>query len=243
VSDIAPQPVRGADRVDSLLRELRAQGVEGVQRAPRLHERRRPDPGLADLLERGFPRGLLSEVAGPLSSGRTSFVLALIARATRIGEWAAWVEISDAFDPTSAAAAGVSLERTLWARAPSVQKALRATERLLEAGGFASVVLDLSPALGRRANPIQVPGGAWSRLRKRAAEGESALIALGERRSASSFSDLAFELGEARPRFDGVPAFFSGLEGVVAVVRNRAGPGPQHATWKTCRGRVEISAA
>lgn len=247
MSDIAPQPARGKaavdERVDVLLRELRAQGIDGVSRAPRLHEQRRGDAALPALLEHGFPRGLLSEVAGPLSSGRTSFVLALLSRTTQAGEWVAWVEISDAFDPASAAAAGVVLERVLWARAPSPQKALRAAERLLEARGFAAVILDLATVPGRKRPGVVVPQAAWPRLRKRAVESESALVTLSTHRVANSFADLAFELGETRPCFHGVPAFFTGLEGEVAVVRDRTGHGPQSALWKTEGGRVEIRAA
>ncbi len=248
MSDIAPQPARGEaaidERVDVLLRELRAQGIDGVSRAPRLHEPRRRGAALPALLEHGFPRSLLSEVTGPLSSGRTSFVLALLSRTTQAGEWVAWVEVSDAFDPASAAAAGVVLERVLWVRAPSLKKSLRAAERILEARGFASVILDLGATPGRSKRPsVVVPQAAWPRLRKRAVEGESAFVTLSTHRVANSFADLAFELGETRPCFRGVPAFFTGLEGEVVVARDRTGHGPQSALWKTEGGRVEIRAA
>ena len=51
------------------------------------------------LLGGGFPRGRVSEITGPLSSGRTSLALALLAAATRAGEIAAVVDAADAFDP------------------------------------------------------------------------------------------------------------------------------------------------
>ena len=68
------------------------------------------------LLEGGFPIGAITELAGPESSGRTSLTLSFLARLTHEGKVAAWVDVSDAFDPESAAAAGVDLDRVLWVR-------------------------------------------------------------------------------------------------------------------------------
>ncbi len=64
----------------------------------------------------GLPRGALSEITGPASSGRTGVMLAALAQATRRREVCALVDASDSFDPASAAAAGVDLERLLWVR-------------------------------------------------------------------------------------------------------------------------------
>src|SRR5436190_5508078 len=64
----------------------------------------------------GFPRGQLSELVGPRSSGRTSVLLGMIAAATARGELAALVDAGDRFDAASAAAAGIDLERLLWIR-------------------------------------------------------------------------------------------------------------------------------
>ena len=69
-----------------------------------------------DALTGGLPRGALSEIAGPASSGRTGVMLATLAGATRRQEVCALVDASDSFDPASAAAAGVDLERLLWVR-------------------------------------------------------------------------------------------------------------------------------
>ena len=102
-------------------------------------------PALDQLLGGGFPRGRLSEVTGPLSSGRTSLALSLLAGATQRGEIVAAVDGADAFDPASAEDAGVLLDRVLWVRAPRGREALRSAERLLEAHGFALVLLDPSP--------------------------------------------------------------------------------------------------
>src|SRR5580765_2570312 len=87
------------------------------------HLKIRPAPEMAstgipalDALTGGLPRGCLTEICGPASSGRTTLLLAALAAATRRGEFCAVVDASDALDPQSAAAAGVDLERLLWVR-------------------------------------------------------------------------------------------------------------------------------
>jgi hypothetical protein len=69
-----------------------------------------------DLLTGGIPRGCVTEICGAASSGRTSVVLFALARATQRGEVCALVDASDAFDPASAAAAGMEMSRLLWVR-------------------------------------------------------------------------------------------------------------------------------
>src|SRR4051812_29384116 len=64
----------------------------------------------------GFPRGQLSELVGPRSSGRTSLLLQMIAAATARGELVALVDALDMFDVASATAAGIDLTRLLWIR-------------------------------------------------------------------------------------------------------------------------------
>jgi hypothetical protein len=88
---------------------------------PRLAERAVPETmptGVEeiDALTGGLPRGGLTEICGPASSGRTSLLLSLMAVATARGEVCALVDAGDAFDPESAAAAGVDLKRLLWVR-------------------------------------------------------------------------------------------------------------------------------
>src|SRR5579862_2748209 len=67
-----------------------------------------------DALTGGLPRGCLTEVCGPASSGRTTVLLAALAAATRRGEFCVVVDASDTLDPHSAAAAGIDLDRLLW---------------------------------------------------------------------------------------------------------------------------------
>src|SRR5271169_96012 len=69
------------------------------------------------LLEGGLPLGGVTEVIGPTSSGRSTLVLSVLAGITGQGATAAYVDVSDAFDPLSAAAMGLDLGRLLWVRA------------------------------------------------------------------------------------------------------------------------------
>jgi len=64
----------------------------------------------------GLPRGALTEVCGPTSSGRTSLVYSVLAQMTRKQEACAVVDVSDALDPESLAGAGADLTRILWVR-------------------------------------------------------------------------------------------------------------------------------
>lgn len=69
-----------------------------------------------DALCAGLPRGAITEVVGPASSGRTGAMLAMLAAATQRNEVCALIDITDSFDPESAHAAGVDLSRVLWVR-------------------------------------------------------------------------------------------------------------------------------
>ena len=82
------------------------------------------DRGLAG----GLPRGQVSEVVGPASSGRTSVAWAALAAATRRGESVALVDTFDRFDPPTAHACGVDLSRLLWVRGQAISKTTTAID-------------------------------------------------------------------------------------------------------------------
>jgi hypothetical protein len=71
---------------------------------------------LDELLEGGLPLGAITEATGPECSGRTSLALSFVAQMTGAGKVCAWVDVSNALDPESAAAIGVELEWLLWVR-------------------------------------------------------------------------------------------------------------------------------
>ena len=174
-------------------------------------------PAIDTLLEGGLPVGAISELAGAESSGRTSLALAFVARRTAEEKVCAWVDGGDAFDPESAAASGVDLRRLLWVRCRSLptqvraaaakspawknrqvtrpwaqlEQALRATDLLLQAGGFAAIVLDLggiSPEDGRR-----IPLATWFRFRQAADRTRCSLVVLGKAAYAQSSAAVVLE--------------------------------------------------
>jgi recombination protein RecA len=97
------------------------------------------------LLGGGFPRGALVEVCGAGSSGRTSLSLALLAQATRRQEACAFVDVSDALDPMSVAAAGVDAKRLLWVRCGEGGKAVEK----LEFGGKVGIHGEIEEGRGK----------------------------------------------------------------------------------------------
>ena len=108
--------------VDPLLKKLGSlPKLAQVTPASRLGVRPAPEmapsgiPAL-DALSGGWPRGCLSEICGPASSGRTGILLAALAASTQNGEVCALVDAGDALHPASAKAAGVAMERLLWVR-------------------------------------------------------------------------------------------------------------------------------
>jgi recombination protein RecA len=215
-----------------------------------------------DALTGGLPRGCLTEICGPASSGRTTVLLAALAAATQRGEYCAVIDASDALDPHSLAAAGIDLDHLLWVRcgddiqqkAPNSAKAgapplsrtlrqggdfdfpsqdpmgfqqreagssprcegnsslekfarntrlpehrleqvLRATDLLLESGGFGLIILelaDLPPQSARR-----IPLTTWFRFRRAVEHKPTILLAIEQQPIAGSCSSLLLQLGTA----------------------------------------------
>jgi len=91
-------------------------GLEGFQRRSVVELQPSGVAELDAVLGGGFPRGALVELCGPVSSGRTSLAVSLLAQSTERQEACAFVDVSDSLDPISLAAAGVELPRLLWVR-------------------------------------------------------------------------------------------------------------------------------
>ena len=137
------------------------------------------------------PRGTLTEISGRPSSGRTSVLLAALARATRQPEFCALIDAGDSFDPLSAANAGVYLPHLLWLRCASAEKALKAADLVIQAGGFGLVALDLAGVPSRDARRISL--ASWFRLRHAVEKTPTALIVIGDERYTASCSTLQIE--------------------------------------------------
>jgi recombination protein RecA len=184
----------------------------------------------------GFPRGQLSELVGPRSSGRTSLLLQLMAAATARGELVALVDTLDMFDVESAAAAGVDLDRVLWIRGHvvtsqglarelnqrAIEQAIRAFTLVLQAGNFGLVVFDVADAPPEAVR--QLPFTTWLRLQRMVEGSQTACVLVGGEPMARSSAGLTLKLGirnlESGMRFHG--SLFDGLDVQVRVVRARA---------------------
>ena len=215
----------------------------------------RPAPEMAssgipalDALTGGLPRGCLTELCGPASSGRTTVLLAALAAATRRGEFCALIDASDALDPHSAAATGIDLDRLLWVRCDGnspprhrdtetqenqkkgrpvsraswmrearaqeagipqsafdfdratsrqserrLEQVLRATDLLLESGGFGLIVLDLADLPMQAAR--RIPLTTWFRFRRAVEHKPTILLAIEQHPIAGSCSSLLLQLG------------------------------------------------
>ncbi len=222
------------------IREVAATGIDEADR----------------LLEGGLPVGAISEITGPASSGRTSMVLAFLARRTAEERVCAWVDASDSFDPESAAANGVNLRRLLWvrcgeAKAPGegwrsptfapdhpteedlsvgatgrredgtrrevnnigrklrgerkpwtrLDRALRATDLLLQTAGFAAIVLDLGDVAPEHA--MRIPLATWFRFRQAADLTRCSLVVIGQAAYAQSSAAVALECEPLQPETAG----------------------------------------
>jgi recombination protein RecA len=77
------------------------------------------------MLGGGLPLGGVTEIIGPVCSGRSTLVLSVLAGITGKDAAAAYVDVSDALDPLSAAAMGVDLGRLLWVRARGAEEVPR----------------------------------------------------------------------------------------------------------------------
>jgi hypothetical protein len=213
IAEVCPQPsgaevaeARPPRRAFSISTDAR---LSSVTPASRLAVRPAPEmvsSGVAamDALTGGLPRGCLTEIFGPASSGRTTLLLAALAAATRRGECCAVVDASDALDPQSAAAAGVELSRLLWVRCgenspeKSLEQLLRATDLLLESGGFGMIALDLGdlpPQSARR-----IPLTTWFRYRRAVEHTPTVLLAIERQSIAGSCSSLLIKLGASGNR-------------------------------------------
>lgn len=283
-----------------MIRPVVAMGIESVD----------------ELLQGGLPVGGVSELVGPECSGRTSLALSFLARMTQASKVCAWVDVSDTFDPPSAAAAGVDLTRVLWVRCgvvpptatttgpvfslpdkylvptpakqglhgggfgphprgevkelsqavsgllqpeaiaprcaepqrrvresretfvpghrrpatyvPSVsrgakpwsriEQALRATDLLLQAGGFSAIVLDMGSLTPE--SVTRVPLATWFRYRAAAERSHSSILLLTQHPCAKSSAELLLRLAPGEALCEETTVF-SGLRQCATVERRR----------------------
>ena len=188
-------------------------------------------------LQGGIPRGQLSELAGPLTSGRTAVLLQIAAAVTRRGELAAIIDTFDRLDVASAVAAGIDLERLLWIRLPAnappashverrigsgdaldraIGRALKALNLVLQAGGFTLVALnfaDVPPAALKR-----IPFTTWLRVQRTIEGSDTACVLVVPEPAARSAGGLTLTL-MGRAMWMGTTAHSRRLTGIDVGVR------------------------
>ena len=146
-----------------------------------------------DSIMGGLPRGAVTEIFGPPSSGRTSFMLAMLARAIANKEVCALIDTSDCFDPVSSGETQVDLDQLLWVRcAANVEHAFKATDLLLQGGGFGLVLLDLGDIAGKDAR--RIISSWWYRFRRTVENTPTALVVIAADSCVRSCASLTLEM-------------------------------------------------
>jgi recombination protein RecA len=159
---------------------------------------------VTQVLAGGVPRGQVSEIVGPASSGRTSLAWAALAAATARGEWVSLVDTFDRFDPEWGAGAGIELSQLLWVRGQALSKtasavdpawvpgvrgvsgpgtllertvdrAIKALNLIVQSGVCTLVVLDLIDAPAQ--GLARIPRSTWLRI-QRVIEGSDITVLL-----------------------------------------------------------------
>jgi recombination protein RecA len=169
--------------------------------------------GEIDAIAGGLPRGCLTEIYGPASSGRTSLLISILAEATGRQEICALVDADDTFDPISAESAGVRLEKLIWIRAAkSAEQALKAADLLIQGGGFGVVAMDLGdtpPAMARRISLT-----SWFRLRRAVEHTPTVLVTVARQSNAKTCASLILECVRERVEWSGAPGSSRLLRGI-----------------------------
>ena len=95
----------------------------------------------------GIPRGRMTEIFGPESSGKTTLCQHILAEAQKRGGVVAFIDVEHALDPGYARACGVNVDELLVSQPDTGEDALQITETLIRSGGVDCVVVDSVAAL------------------------------------------------------------------------------------------------
>jgi recombination protein RecA len=220
-AESSPTPVRAS--VESLLRARKLDRTLTTARP--LDAAAPPVPfqvqALDTFLQGGLPAGQLSEVVGPASSGRTTLVWQWMSAATRRGDTVALIDTFDRFDPASAVACGLDLDRLLWVRGQAISKtacavdpvwlpgvrtvdgpgtlvertldrALKALNLVLQSGVCPVVVLDLADVPAAALR--RIPYTTWLRVQRVIEGGETTCVLIAPESLARSAGGVTLDL-------------------------------------------------
>ena len=99
----------------------------------------------------GIPRGRVTEIFGPESTGKSTLAQHIIAEAQKMGGMAAYIDVEHALEPTYAAAIGVNVDDLLISQPDTGEQALEITEALVRSNAVDVIVVDSVAALVPRA--------------------------------------------------------------------------------------------
>jgi hypothetical protein len=215
-----------------------------------------------DAVTGGVPRGCLSEIYGPTSCGKGSVLLAALAAATRRGESCALIDASDSFDPASGAAGGVEFRNLLWVRCgrseylqirarmsvspkffvvesrasspvQNLEQFLKATDLILQSGGFGLVALDLAGIPEKFVR--RIPLASWFRFQRAVEHTKTALLVISEIPCAQTCSALVMKLSGKPSALSPQPLekpahaeIFEGFRAEAELVHSRLERKPAH---------------
>ena len=99
----------------------------------------------------GLPRGRVTEIYGPESSGKTTLAIHVVAEAQRLGGACAYIDAEHAMDPVYVKAIGVDIDKMLIAQPDNGEQALEITDMLVRSGALDVIVIDSVAALAPQA--------------------------------------------------------------------------------------------
>jgi recombination protein RecA len=130
----------------------------------------------------------------------------------------ALVDTEDSFDPVSAAAGGVRLERLLWIRCGhNAEHALKSADLLIQGGGFGLVALDLGDTPPRTARRISLT--SWFRMRRAVENTPTTLVTVAQQSNAKTCASLMLECYRERVTWRGSTPLLRGMR--VRVARRK----------------------
>lgn len=157
-----------------------------------------------DALLAGLPRGRITSLAGPASSGRTTLLHRVLA--AQPDSYHAVVDATDAFDPKSAHQSGVCLDRLVWVKcAHRLDHALKSADLLLHAGGFGVIALDLGDVPQNQIG--RIPPNYWYRFQRTVEKSSCVFLLIAEEHLAKTAAALLVDLQQGEANFHGSAPF------------------------------------
>jgi len=178
----------------------------------------------------GLPKGRVSELVGPATSGKTTLALKFLAQAQKGSGQVAYVDQARAFDPDYAHRCGLDLSRLLVVAPYDLPEALAMTEALAGSGGLEAVVFDGLDAIWGDAETASLLAACLDRLAAPLARSGTVLLflhglALGKSPALSALAHHAtVRLHIVRERWLRSHGDIRGYEARVEVLKNRLGP-------------------